>query len=66
MAMRVASVSSCSQMQQLAGNTTLSNVARTLLSHPPVTPRVTCELPRSNSQLSWEKFNCSAKKVIII
>src|SRR6202011_3391025 len=53
MGMRVASVSSCSQMRQLAGNTKLSNAARTLLSHPPVTPRVTRELPRSNPQSNY-------------
>ena len=50
-------------MRQPAGNTTLSNAARTVLSHPPVTPRMAGEYARSDpSDFMGEKFTCSAWK----
>jgi hypothetical protein len=48
MGMRVAPVSNCSQIRQPAGNTTLSNAARTLVSHPPANPRTEGESARSD------------------
>jgi hypothetical protein len=63
MGIRVGSGSSCSQMRQPAGNTTLSNAARTI-AEPSArnASRGKRIAARQSPQLSWAKFNCSALK----
>jgi len=63
MGIRVGSGSSCSQMRQPAGNTTLSNAARTI-AEPSArnASRGRRIAARQSPQLSWVKFNCSARK----